>query len=71
MRTMKSGLALAMMSMLAASQGDILDNTSNYKPDYSDNNHTKKCFRNGCNNKRSGNKLYCSAECCKLDKQNK
>lgn len=31
-------------------------------------NWEKKCFRGGCNNTRSGNKLYCSSECCKLDK---
>jgi hypothetical protein len=32
-------------------------------------NHTKKCFRKGCDNLRAGNKLYCSVECCKLDKK--
>jgi len=34
-------------------------------------NWKKKCFREGCNNLRNGNQLYCSAECCKLDKQKK
>lgn len=30
---------------------------------------SKKCFRKGCNDIRTKGKLYCSAECCKLDKQ--
>jgi hypothetical protein len=32
-------------------------------------NPLKKCFRKGCEKTRSGEKLYCSAECNKLDKQ--
>lgn len=33
-------------------------------------NDRKKCFRKSCDNSRTGNKLYCSSECCKLDKIN-
>ena len=32
-------------------------------------NQTKKCFREGCEKRRNGNRLYCSADCCKLDKK--
>lgn len=31
----------------------------------------QKCFRKDCDNMRTSNKLYCSAECCKLDKYEK
>jgi hypothetical protein len=34
-------------------------------------NNDLKCFREGCNKRRHGNKLYCSSECCKLNKQKK
>lgn len=37
-----------------------------YRPDV--RSDRKKCFRKECNCERTGNKLYCSAECCKLDK---
>jgi len=29
----------------------------------------KKCFRDGCEKPRNGNKLYCSAECCLKHKE--
>ena len=28
----------------------------------------KPCFRKSCENERTQGKLYCSAECCRLDK---
>lgn len=35
----------------------------------SDANWHKKCFNPECTNKRSGNRLYCSADCFKKHKQ--
>ncbi len=64
----KSKLALlTAMSMLAASVGgNILDpdyRPPQRKPKF---NETKKCFREGCNNHRTGDSLYCSDECQKI-----
>lgn len=71
------GPKMRMMMAMAMMMGAMASGMSGSSPiqrDYYDDlhpNHRKKCFRPGCENTRKGNKLYCSAECCKLHKQGK
>jgi len=69
MSTMKrAGVMLAFMSLAMMANDPSDHRTSTVERDPRDRNDHKKCFRKGCNKNRTGNKLYCSAECCKLDK---
>lgn len=63
------GKFLMMAAMMGAMgmSADIFPE-SDSKPDMRQRNDDIKCFRKGCENKRRGNKLYCSSECSKLDK---
>ena len=63
---------LAAFAMLASMSGmkepHDYDAPPKRKIKRAERNSDKKCFRKACDKNRSGNKLYCSAECNKLDK---
>ena len=63
----KMALIYAMMAMSGVN-GIGYDEPKLTQRKHQEKNWMKKCFRPGCEHTRKGNKLYCSAECCKIDK---
>lgn len=61
--------SVAMMAACAEGSFGYNDNSSSNPMQYPEGNAHKRCHRPECNNYRSGNGLYCSAQCCKIDKQ--
>lgn len=69
---MKRGGFTALMHMMAAATGNFDQGRIIAKEiTGEESNSSKLCFRKGCTNNRTWNKLYCSAECAKLDKERK
>lgn len=60
---------VAMAAMMAMLSGGGVNRSQSSVIVKETPNRLQKCFRKGCEKTRSGNKLYCSAECNKLDKQ--
>lgn len=65
MSVKRTALVMALMYAGAAIETGIFhdDKTVSFQRKEPD-----KCFRPECTRTRSGDKLYCSSECCKLDK---
>lgn len=66
---MRGFVAMAAMMALMSGGGEHQSHSASIVREIP--NNRKKCFRNGCENTRSGTKLYCCAECNKLDKQDR
>ena len=62
-------LLLQAMAMGAMAESAFRIDSHSNPMEYPYGNAHKKCHRPNCGNFRNGNALYCSAECCKMDKE--